>query len=236
MKKKNIIKIIALLGLVVLLISPSISAWSINPAKWPLYHKKDYEIEPYEWPMEIENDADTPITVSLTIIEPKYLYEGHTALPNLEWVTIETAELIIPPKGKKTTMIHIDIQNTTEAYNQSFEFWIFADQTEGAGNIQTDYNCRWMVITPERFVPMNERAGYVDWGMIYIIFAALAGVAAVMIILFKKVIFNKKPKSEDKPISMRAQKTNPIKPVPQPVTQQAPKKSNDNVIKIKRNK
>jgi len=194
-------------GLIILLSAQSSLAWSINPAKWTLYHKEDFEIETYEWPMEITNDGDTPIDVKLSIMKPEYLYEGNTELPDLSWVSISKKSLTIPANSKERVLITIDIQNKTNAYNQSWEFWILADQTAGAGNIQTDYKCRWTLQTPTRFVPIEERPGYIPWGTIMTVFGILGGAFVILILAFKKGMFSKKKqKSEEQPISMREQK------------------------------
>lgn len=156
--------------------------WSINPAKWTLYHVEDYEIEPYEWPIEITNDGDAPITVKLNVKEPEKTYEGFEPMPDLDWVQINKTTLEVPANSKMRTTVFVDIDNETEHYDQSWEFWIFADQTAGAGNIQTDYNCRWMVKTPQEYVPVWERPGYIHWPtMIGIAVIGLGGIAAVLV-------------------------------------------------------
>jgi hypothetical protein len=157
-------------------------SWSINPAKWTLYHVDDYEIEPYEWPIEITNDGDSPITVKLSVKEPEKTYAGFEPMPDLDWVDINKTTLEVPANSKMRTEVYLDIENASENYGQSWEFWIFADQTAGAGNIQTDYNCRWMVKTPKEYVPIWERPGYIHWPtVIGIMVAGLGGVAAVIV-------------------------------------------------------
>jgi hypothetical protein len=234
--KRNIIIMGIVLGLMVLLTAQSSLAWSINPAKWILYHRDDFEIEVYEFPIEIKNDDDTPIAVKLSIIKPEYLYDGNTEFPNLEWITIDGAQLNVAPNSEERATIKIDVGNHTEAYNQSWEFWIHATQTEGSGNIRTNYNCRWTLQTPMNYVPLEERPGFVDWGNIAIMFGVIGGSFVIFLILYKKGIFSKKPKPElaksEKPVSMREQKQKrePVKPKE---TKQEQKK-NSNVIKYKK--
>jgi hypothetical protein len=160
-------------------------SWSVNPAKWTLYHREDYEIgseTPYEWPLEIKNDGDTPITVNIIAKKPEYLYEGFSELPDLYWVKIKDKTLTVSANETKQTMISINIENASEHYNQSYEFWIFVDQVEGSGNIQTDYNCRWMIITPKEYVPLEKRAGYIHWPTIgLIVLGGIAGVSGLFV-------------------------------------------------------
>jgi len=156
--------------------------WSINPAKWTLYHVEDYEIEPYVWPIELTNDGDSPITVKLSVKEPEKLYDGYEVLPDFDWVEINETTMEIPANSKMRTDIYINIENESANYGKNWEFWIFADQTAGAGNIQTDYNCRWMVKTPERYVPIWERPGYIHWPTVAAIaIAGMGGIAAIII-------------------------------------------------------
>lgn len=211
--KRNIAIMGIVLGLMVLLTAQSSLAWSINPAKWTLYHREDYEITTYEFPIEIKNDDETPIAVKLTIRNADYLYDGNTMFPNLEWISIDREVVNVAPNSKERALITINVANHSEAYNQSWEFWIHAAQTEGSGNIRTNYNCRWTLQTPIRFVPLNERPGYVAWSTILTAFGVVGGIFAVVLILFKKGTFSKKPviqtsgnKQESKPVSMREQK------------------------------
>jgi hypothetical protein len=192
--KRNIAIMGIVLGLMILLTAQSSLAWSINPAKWTLYHREDFEIEVYEFPIEIKNDDDTPIAVKLSIIKPEYLYDGNTEFPNLEWITIDGAQINVAPNSKERALIKIDIGNHSGAYNQSWEFWIHSTQTEGSGNIRTNYNCRWTLQTPMNYVPLEERPGFVDWGNISIMFAVILGSFVIFFILYKRGIFSKKPK------------------------------------------
>jgi hypothetical protein len=230
MKNKNrILRIGLMLGLIILLSVPSTLAWSINPAKWTLYHKEDYEIEKYEWPLELKNDGEAPIDVKLSVMEPEYLYEGNERIPDLDWVSISKKNLTIEPKSKERVFVTIEIENKSEAYNESWEFWILADQTAGAGNIQTDYRCRWTLITPEQYVPVEERPGYippVPWSLIIGMLGTMAGIVVVISILYKKDVFKKKkPSAEIK--SKREQKEVKV----EKEEEEKPKASKSKVVK-----
>lgn len=222
------ISIVVMFGLLVLLSAQSSLAWSINPAKWTLYHKDDFEMEVYEWPMEMTNDGDSPITVRLSIIEPEYLYDGNSKFPNLEWISINKEEIEIPANSKERAIITMDITNTTDAYNQSWEFWILANQIAGSGNIRTDYKCRWTLQTPVRYVPIEERPGYVAWGTIAMYFGLIGGAFVLILAIYKKGFFSKRPtKEKEKPVSMREQ-NKIIK------ESMGAKKTKNNVIKYKK--
>jgi hypothetical protein len=207
--KRNIFGTIAMLGLIVLLCVPSIAAWSINPAKWTIYAKDDYEITPKVWPLELTNSGNSTMSVTLSIKQPEYTYDGFTAMTNLSWVSINETNLEIPANSKKTVSISINIANASANYNQSMEFWIFGDQTAGAGNIQTDYNCRWMYISPTRYVPMDQRPGYIPWNIVIAIIGILAGISAVAFLLAKRGMFRRK-KPTTQPASMRERKKQKI--------------------------
>ena len=191
MKTKTAVKFIGMLGLVVLLCAPSALAWSINPAKWILYHKDDYEIKSYDWPMEIENTADTPIALTLEPKTPEYLYNGSNGGPqtigitDFSWIYMSKTELRLEPHTKETVMVTINITNETQNYNQSFELWIFGHQTEGAGNIRTDYNCRWIVQTPVRWVPFDQRTGYVPPWIMPLVIIVVVGIVAGLVLAWK---------------------------------------------------
>ena len=191
MKTKTAAKYIGMLGLVVLLCAPSALAWSINPAKWILYHKDDYEITTYQWPMEISNTADTPIAVTLGPETPEYLYNGTNgnpvtiALPDLSWVNISETSFRLESNTSKTVTVTISVTNETQNYNQSFELWILAHQTEGAGNIRTDYNCRWIIQTPVRWVPFDQRAGYIPPWAIPLVIIIVVGIIAGLLLAWK---------------------------------------------------
>jgi len=229
MKYMSKISIVVMFGLLFLLSAQSSLAWSINPAKWTLYHKDDFEMEVYEWPMELTNDGDSPITIRLSIIEPEYLYEGNKKIPNLEWVSIDKNEIEIPPNSKERTIITMDIKNTTEAYNQSWEFWILANQIAGSGNIRTDYKCRWTLQTPVKYVPIEERPGYVAWGTIAMYFGIIAAAFVLILAIYKKGLFSsKKKEKKERPVSMREQRM-----IERMEQKPAPKKTN-NIIRYKK--
>jgi len=225
-------------GLIILLSAQSSLAWKINPAKWILYHKEDFEIETYEWPLELTNDGDAPIEIKLSIMEPEYVYDGNVKMPDLKWVSISKKNLEIGPESKERVLVTIDINNKSQAYNQSWEFWIFADQTAGAGNIQTDYKCRWTLQTPIRFVPIEERPGYVPWGTIMAYFGILGGAFVIIILIYKKGLLKKKSTKnkniDKKPISMREHKK--TRKVPKRIEKvgNRPQVKRDNVIRYKK--
>jgi flagellar basal body-associated protein FliL len=205
--RKKALTMIAMLGLIVLLCVPAVGAWSINPAKWTLYARTatDYEITPKVWPLELTNDGNSSISVTLSIKEAEYTYDGFVKMPDLSWVSIDETDIVIPAHETKRVTVSVDVTNASQNYNQSMEFWIFADQTAGAGNIQTDYNCRWMYISPVRYVPIDQRPGYIPWNIVIAIVGILAGVAAVAFILARRGMFRRK-KPTTQPASIREQK------------------------------
>jgi hypothetical protein len=157
-----------------------------------LYHKDDYEITSYEWPIELTNTEDGPIRVELSIKTPEYTYNGTTSgmpkttvLPDLTWVSIEKTEFRLEVNQTAQTKIHINMTNSTEAYNQSYEFWIFANQVEGPGNIRTNYNTRWVLITPTRWVPFDQRAGYIPPWIIPLAIIVVVGIVAGLVLIWK---------------------------------------------------
>lgn len=209
--KRNILTTAAVLGLIIIFCVPSIGAWGINPAKWTIYARTstDFEITPKVWPMDIINDKNSSISVTLSIIPPQYTYDGFTAMTNLSWVSLSETDLVVPANSTKRVEITIDVTNASENYNQSMEFWIFADQTAGAGNIQTDYNCRWMYMSPVRYVPIDQRPGYIPWNIVIAIIGILAGISAVAFILARRGMF-KREKPAKQSASMREQKKQKI--------------------------
>jgi hypothetical protein len=237
MKKTRTAIIVGIvLGLTILLTAQSSLAWSITPAKWTLYHKNDFEIKTYQFPIEIVNDVDTPITVALTIKKAEYMYDGNTQFPNLEWISIDKPNLEVPGNSKARAMITINIKNQTSAYSQSWEFWIHAAQTAGAGNIRTNYNCRWTLQTPTRYIPLEERPGYIAWDTIIMIFGILGGIVIVIFFLFKKGIFSKKPKPVLAEVEAKLEMPEPKRERKKiGMTQKKPvPKKNANVIKYKK--
>lgn len=221
MKKTYII----ILLLSILLFSSTATAWSINPAKWVFYQREDYEIYPLTFDIEITNDADTPITVELSVIEPEELYPeekvdfpgGNEKIPDKSWIDITQKRIEIPGNSKRKIPVYIDMpesyvnnngQNISN-YNKSYEVWVFADQTAGTGNIQTDYKCRWTIQTPERYVPPKERPGYVSPANmnLYLIIGTIAVFLIVgVVVVYKKDLFSKFKKKPTKPSSKRKSK------------------------------
>ena len=143
--------------------------------------------------------------MKLNVIPPEYTYDGFIPMSNLSWVSISETNLTIPAHTNKTVEVTVDVTNASQNYNQSMEFWIFADQTAGAGNIQTDYNLRWMYQSPVRYIPVDQRPGYIPWNIVIAIMGIFAGVAAVAVILARRGMFGRK-KPTKQSASMRERK------------------------------
>ncbi len=86
--------------------------------------------------------------------------KSYDPIPDASWIDFEMSEIIVQGGENGAVGITIEIPPEDEYYNQSYWFWIIADQTGGGGNIQTDYKCRWMVITPTEYVSPELRPGY----------------------------------------------------------------------------
>jgi hypothetical protein len=203
-------KTILVLLLSIFLFSPTVIGWSITPAKWTFYQKEDYEIYPLTFDMEIKNDDSEPITVELTIIEPNYLYPDNEPIPDRSWIQLGESEIEVPGSSTGIFPVYIDIPESYKKngesisnYNKSYETWIHASQTGGAGNIRIDYNCRWTIQTPERYVPPEERPDYVNpfYTIIPIIIIVVFSILG-FVFYRKKTSRRKKPKSK-KPKSKR---------------------------------
>jgi len=162
-----------------LLLAPVIAqgaqSYEINPAKWVFYQKDDYELKPIFFNFEIKNTntgANGTITISLKTIPPEYLYSdqypGIVAFPDYSWITIAETKVTIPPNSTVEVPVHVNIpeqyfvnssSTAISNYNKTYEAWFLADQTAGPGNIQTDYRCRWVFITPVKYVAPWQRPG-----------------------------------------------------------------------------
>lgn len=195
------------------MLTPSVSAWSINPAKWTFYNVDDYELKPIVFDMEITNTDATPMKVELSLITPEYLYEGSEAFPMFSWIDITQSSVTIPGDSSVKIPIIITIpvdyeKNETiiSNYNKTYEAWIFADMVEGGGNIQVDYRCRWVFKTPLRYVPPSERAGYSDIGFYVMIFGAIILIAIVTYIVYRRITKKPKPVTTVKTKSKRHSK------------------------------
>jgi len=182
----KIIPALTVVFMLFLLVTPLASAWAINPAKWIFYMKEEYEIKPITFDLSLTNNETAPITIQLSIMDPEYLYEGNTPIPDKSWIEISSAGTVEVPANseiKVPIMINIPAEYTIEEttysnYNKSYEAWILADQTAGPGNIQVDYRCRWIFQTPDRYVPLSERPGYINYPL-YIIIIGIILFAAV---------------------------------------------------------
>lgn len=173
------------------MIAIPVSSYSISPAKWTIYLKEEYEMVDVSFPFTVVNDEDAEITVALEPIMPEKLYDGNTEIPRLDWVSVSEPYVVVPANSEKNVEIIIRIPEQytnnegeeTSNYNQSYEVWFLADQTEGPGNIQVDYKARWTIQTPVRFVPLSERPGYVNpflyVGIIGVVIAAIGVVVFV---------------------------------------------------------
>jgi len=161
-----------------LLLAPAVAQmaepYEINPAKWVFYLKDDYELKTIYFNFQIKNTDTGPITVSLEKIPPDYLYSeqypGVVAFPDYSWITISESEVTIPAGQTVEVPVYVTIpeqyypggatnQTPISNYNKSYEAWFLADQTSGPGNIQVDYRCRWVFLTPIKYVPPWQRPG-----------------------------------------------------------------------------
>jgi hypothetical protein len=197
-----------------LLLAPAIAQvaqpYEINPAEWIFYMKEDYELKPIFFNFQIKNTQNASITVSLRTIPPQRLYEdqypGIVAFPDYSWITIAEPEVTVPAMQTVEVPVHVVIPdqyypegatNSVSNYNKSYEAWFLADQTAGPGNIQVDYQCRWVFLTPPRYVPPWERPGalfpFPDY-VIYLV-AILIVVLVVCIVIIRRRSGRKKPSS-----------------------------------------
>ncbi len=193
--------------LLTLIAIPSVNAWSINPAKWTFYNVDDYELKPISFDIDITNPENGPIKVKITVIDPEYLYEGNEPLPDKSWIHIQNeGDLITVPANSTVEIpVLIDIpEEYTEDdtiisnYNKSYEAWLLADMVEGPGNIQIDYRCRWVFKTPLRYVPPQERPGYVDYTFYLMLFGAVILLSIVTLISYKKLTKKKSVKTKSR--------------------------------------
>jgi hypothetical protein len=138
--------------------------------------------------------------VSLSVIDPKDLYSGNEPIPDKKWIELGKTEIIVPGKSTGKFPIYINIPDSyekngvpTSNYNKSYETWLFASQTAGAGNIRVDYNCRWTIQTPVRYVPPHERQGYINpMNLFYVIGIFLVLVITTVMVLYRNKLFKKK--------------------------------------------
>ena len=181
-----------------LLLAPAIAQvaqpYEINPAKWVFYQRDEYEMTPIFFDFILKNTENSSITISLRTITPEYLYvdqyPGIQAFPDYSWLTISETSVIIPANSQVSVPVHVvfpeqyypkgSASTAVSNYNKSYEAWFIADQTAGPGNIQVDYRCRWVFLTPPRYVPPWERPGQLP--IPYFVYYLIAFIVAVLII------------------------------------------------------
>jgi len=191
--------------------------YEINPAKWVFYMKEDYEIKPIYFNFQIKNTDNGTIKVKLSTITPEYLYSdqypGDQAFPDYSWITISESEVTVPAGQTVDVPVKVEIpaqynpngsSTPVSNYNKTYEAWFLADQTQGAGNIQVDYRCRWVFQTPTVFVPLSERPGYIN----YALYVAIIGIIIFIVAATWGVFVIKKRKQPTtNPKSKRKQKS-----------------------------
>jgi hypothetical protein len=203
-----------------LLLAPAIAQmaqpYEINPGKWVFYLREEYELKPIYFNFQIKNTENGTIKVSLKTIPPEYLYIDQypdiAGFPDYSWITISETNITIPGGQTVEVPVHVVIpeqyfpNGTSSAaisnYNKSYEAWFLADQTAGPGNIQVDYRCRWVFLTPPRYVPPWERPGalfpFPDYVLYAIILIVIVLIVAVVIVLRRrKRPHQKKTKHDD---------------------------------------
>ncbi len=205
-----------------LLLSPVLAQtaqpYEINPAKWIFYMKEDYELKPIYFNFIVKNTEEGPITVSLTTIPPEYLYEdqypGVVAFPNYDWITLSETEVTVPAGQTVQVPVYVNIpeqyypngtsSTSVSNYNKSYEAWFLADQTSGPGNIQVDYRCRWVFLTPPKYVPPWERPGALLPFPDYYLYAIII---VVIIVIVAIVMWRRRDKPVNR-VSSKSKKSN----------------------------
>ena len=195
MKGRSILLLFCLFTLLLPTITQIAESYEINPAKWIFYNKDEYEIKPIFFNFQIKNTQNDTIQVSLKTIPPERLYSdqypGDQAFPDYSWITISEQNVVIPANQTVEVPVHVAIptqytptNSTTPIsnYNKTYEAWFLVNQTAGPGNIHINYKCRWVFLTPTRYVPTWERKGawfpYPD----YVLYS-LIGVIAIIIVV-----------------------------------------------------
>jgi hypothetical protein len=162
-------KWIVIVAALISLILPSVSSYSVSPAKWEVYMYEDYEITPQtKLSLDFDNYHNTSISIRLSIYtDPAKTTDNHTVLPEecFHWIRFAETDFTIPPKTKYSVPIIVDVENTSENYNKNWQFYIKVDQYaggdgSGTATFQYDYNLKWTIKTPPRYVPMSERPGH----------------------------------------------------------------------------
>jgi len=205
-----------------LLLVPSIvqitQSYEINPAKWVFYQKDDYELKPIFFNFEIKNTntaANGTITISLKTISPEYLYSDQypdiVAFPDYSWITIAETTVTVPPNSTVEVPVHVNIpeqywsanssSTAISNYNKTYEAWFLAHQTAGPGNIRVDYRCRWVFITPTKYVAPWQRPGalfpYPPEVLYAIILIVIILIVAIFILLRRRGGRGKKKEQQE---------------------------------------
>lgn len=164
---------------------------------------EDYEILPKTITVKINNHHNTSITVKLSAYNDDSLrYEGYDPLPNMSWVQFNETEITVPANAWYHVPVTLDTPNITENYNKSWQFFVFADQIAGGelgeqgATFQYDYNLRWNVQTPERYIPMGERKARNQGMDIGIPWFLVAGILIIAVTLTGRTILKKGKKHE----------------------------------------
>lgn len=158
-----------------LFLIPCVSAsYQVNPGKWVFYLRDQYEFKTLYFNFNIKNEEkDGPITVSLKTIPPNYLYSsqypGIVAFPDYSWIDIAETSVVVPANSSVDVPVRITFpeqyypngtsHESISNYNKSYEAWFQTQQTAGPGNIFITYNCRWVFLTPPKYVPPWQRPG-----------------------------------------------------------------------------
>lgn len=145
---------------------PSVSSYAVSPAKWEVYMYEDYEITPQtKLSLDFDNNHNSSISIRLSIYsDPAKTTENYTVLPDEDfgWIKFAETDFTIPAKTKYSVPIIVDVENASENYNKNWQFYIKVDQYaggdgSGTATFQYDYNLKWTIKTPPRYVPMSER-------------------------------------------------------------------------------
>ena len=146
-----------------------VESYSVNPAKWTVYMKEDYEITPQTgFTLTFNNDGNYSISIRLSVYnDPSKTKKGYEPLSaeNFSWIKFAETDFTIPPNTVYEVPIIIDIPNETVNYNRSWQFFIRVDQYAGGPHnatavFQYDYNLVWFIETPLRYVPVWERGNH----------------------------------------------------------------------------